>query len=183
MAGGGGARSGGSFPLHAPPSPPPPAPRAAAKMASALEQFVNSVRQLSAQGDRGGGAAGGPGRRRGAGGGLRGERRPVEPAGPRAAEGRAGACPLSRLSLRRESRGGLLAPAGPLPGRNSGLPRRTQGRARRGLTAAGLTGREGPAVPVAVPLASSPRAAAGQCLSSRVRGMKPAPAVLPKSEP
>lgn len=45
-----------------PPSrfPRPPRPRArAAKMASALEQFVNSVRQLSAQGDRraGGGVA------------------------------------------------------------------------------------------------------------------------------
>lgn len=44
------------FPPPSGPGFPPPAP----KMASALEQFVNSVRQLSAQGEQPGGS-GGPG--------------------------------------------------------------------------------------------------------------------------
>lgn len=72
-------------------------------MASALEQFVNSVRQLSAQGERDG--ADRDDREDGAG--PRGRGRTAKTEGARQTARvmgrRAGACPLARRSLRRGS--------------------------------------------------------------------------------
>lgn len=121
------------------PRPAPPARAAAAraaKMASALEQFVNSVRQLSAQGE-------GDGARRGHredGAGPRGRGKTAKTEGARqtvrVAGRRAGAWPLARRSLRRGS--GALHPrrGAARAGVSSGQPRRDPG---------GVTGHEGPA--------------------------------------